>query len=52
MTAMYAIVWGLIFGFAGLYLVEMDSAILNILGYGAFLMCGLSVLSLLKNMGR
>ena len=52
MQIIYALVWGVIFGFLGFYLTSTDSNILNILGYGAYIMCGLSGVTLFKSLGR
>ena len=52
MQLIYAIVWAIIFGFAASYLTSSSSSILVILGYFSGVMCGLSVLTLFKMMGR
>jgi cobalamin biosynthesis protein CobD/CbiB len=41
MQIIYALVWAVIFGFLASYLTSSSSTILNFLGYGAWLMCGL-----------
>ena len=52
MQLLYAVIWAVIFGFVGAYLVELNSVILNLLGYAALLMCGLSVVTFFKMLGR
>ncbi len=52
MQFLYTFVWAIIFGLAGLYLIELGSFIFNILGYIALMMCGLSVFNIFKTMGR
>lgn len=52
MQFLYAFVWAIIFGLAGLYLIELGGIIFNILGYTALMMCGLSIFNIFKTMGR
>ena len=52
MQAIYAIVWAIIFGFAANYLTNSSSTIFVILGYLAWVMCGLSTLTLFRMIGR
>ena len=47
MQIIYALVWGIIFGFLGYYLTSTES---NILGYGAYIMGGLSAVTLYKSL--
>ena len=52
MQIIYAIVWAIIFGFAANYLTSSSSTIFVILGYFAWAMCGMSIVTLFKMMGR
>ena len=52
MNLMYALLWTVIFGISGNYLTSANSIILNVIGYGAWLMCGLSLLTFFKSIGR
>ena len=49
MYRLYAIIWALIFGFSGEYLIAANNVVLNILGFISLAMCGLSVYTLYKS---
>ena len=48
MNVIYALVWGVIFGFLANFLTSSSSTILNVFGFGAWIMCGLSFVTLFK----
>ena len=51
MTAIYSIIWGIIFAFLGEYLTGFDNLFFNFVGYACWIMCILSLVTLGKYIG-
>ncbi len=52
MQVVYAIAWTIIFGVIASFLTAANSGVLNFLGYVVWVLCGLSVATLFRMMGR